>query len=85
VYYDSFERREVLKLAAEQPKRELAVILLVRYPSPETENQVKLAWAEDLKRVGYHDVVFLLAGRGREIDSLPRLPGPQYQPTVAKH
>ena len=83
-FYVACERPEVLKLAAQQPKHEMAVVVLIHYCSSPAENRVKLAWAEDLKRLGYHDIVFLLAGRGREIEGLPILPGPEYQPTVAK-
>ena len=78
------ERPTVLKLAADQPRHELAVVLLIRYFSAPEENRVKLAWTEDLKRLGYHNVVFLLSAGNRQIDGLPILPEPQSPPTVAQ-
>jgi hypothetical protein len=83
-FYTACERCDVLSLAGKQPKHELAVILLIRYFSSTEENRVKLAWVEDLKRLGYHDVVFLLAGRGTEVNGLPILPGPEHPPTIAR-
>jgi hypothetical protein len=78
------ERAAVLKLAENQPKHDLAVILLIRYFSTPEENRVKLAWREDLQKLGYHSVVFLLAGRTGEIDGLPILADPQSPTTVAQ-
>ena len=78
------ERPTVLKLAADQPRHELAVIVLIRYFSSPEENRVKVGWAQDLKKLGYHNVVFLLAGYSKQIDGLPILPDPAVPPTVAK-
>jgi hypothetical protein len=78
------ERPTVLKLAADQPRHELAVVVLIRYFSSTEENKVKLGWAEDLRKIGYHNVVFLLAGHSKQIDGLPILPEPAVPPTVAK-
>lgn len=78
------ERPAVLKLAANQPRHELAVVVLIRYFSSTEETRVKVAWAQDLKRLGYHNVVFLLAGYSKTIDGLPILPDPPVPPTVAR-
>ncbi|HVM48792.1 MAG TPA: hypothetical protein VMU04_12245 [Candidatus Acidoferrum sp.] len=78
------ERTTVLKLAAGQPRHELAVILLIHYFSPPEENRVKLAWRSDLQKLGYKDIVFLLAGRTGEVDGLPILPPPQENQAVAQ-
>jgi hypothetical protein len=78
------ERPTVLKLAAHQPRRGLAVIVLIRYFSSTEENRVKFGWARDLKQLGYHSVVFLLAGHSKDIDGLPILPDPSTPPTVAQ-
>jgi hypothetical protein len=79
------ERPAVLKLAADQPKHDLAVVVLIRYFSALEENKVKVGWAQDLKRVGYQNVVFLLAGHSKSIDGLEILPDPAIPPTVAQH
>ncbi len=84
-FYVACERPAVLKLAADQPRHELAVIVLIRYFSATEENRIKVGWAQDLKRVGYRQVVFLLAGHSKEIDGLPILPEPQIPQTVAQH
>ena len=78
------DRPMVLKLAADQPRHELAIVLLIRYFSTPEENRIKLAWKEDLTKIGYHNVVFLLAGPNRQIEGLPVLPDPQPSPAVAK-
>jgi hypothetical protein len=83
-FYTACERSTVLDLAGKQPRHGLAVILLIRYFSTTEENRVKLSWVEDLKRLGYHDVVFLLAGRGMDVDGRPILPGPHAPTTVAR-
>jgi len=78
------ERAAVLKLAADQPRHELALVLLIHYFSTPAENQVKLAWTQDLRKVGYRNIVFLLSSGGHEIDGLPILPAPEYPATVAQ-
>ncbi len=69
-------RAQVLKLAEQQPGRNLAVVLLIHYRSPVTENSVKVAWANDLKGLGYQRIVFLCAGKGMEVKGLPILESP---------
>jgi hypothetical protein len=83
-FFTACERPTVLKLAAGQPRHALAVIVLIRYFSSTEENHVKLAWTEDLKRLGYQSIVFLLAGRSKEIDGLPILPEPHAPQAVAQ-
>ena len=80
----SCDRPMVLKLAADQPRHELAVVLLIRYFSTPEENRIKLAWRADLTKIGYHNVVFLLAGPNRQIEGLPILPDPQSPQAVAQ-
>ena len=46
------DRALLLKLAGQQPRRDLAVVVLVHYPSEERENSAKLAWAKDLEGAG---------------------------------
>jgi hypothetical protein len=78
------ERPTVLKLAADQPRHELAVVILIRYLNSTEEDRVKLGWAQDLRKIGYHTVVFLLADRSKQIDGLPILPEPAIPAAVAK-
>jgi hypothetical protein len=84
-FYVACERPAVLSLAAQQPRRELAVVVLISYFSTTEEDRVKTAWMGDLKHLGYHDVVFLRAGRGMQVDGLPILKGPQEPATIARH
>jgi hypothetical protein len=83
-FYVACERPAVLKLAADQLRREMAVVVLIRYFSAQEEVRVKVGWAQDLKRLGYHQVVFLLAGHSKTIDGLPILPDPPAQAAVAR-
>ena len=83
-FFTACERPDVLKLAAGQPRHDLAVIVLIRYFSSTEENRVKLGWAQDLKQLGYHSVVFLLAGHPNQIEGLPILPEPHPSETVAR-
>jgi len=88
-FFTACERPMVLKVAAEQPKRELAVLVLMpqiyRLKDPElaekNEDQIKAIWERDLKRVGFQHVVFLRAGRGMQVYNLPTLKGPRFPAT----
>ena len=71
------DRDLVLKLAAQQPRRELAVVVLIHYPNSASEEPVKLGWVNDLKRLGYQHTVFLRGGNKMEVKDLPVLEGPQ--------
>ncbi len=77
------DRESALKLAAQQPRHELAVVVLVRYPNASTEEPVKLAWVNDLKTLGYRRVVFLRGGNGMTVNGLPVLEPPQAGATFA--
>ncbi len=76
-FYVACERPTVLSLAGQQPRRELAVVVLISYFSSTEEERVKAAWMSDLKELGYRDIVFLRAGRGMKVDGLPIVKGPQ--------
>jgi hypothetical protein len=84
-FYVACERPTILSLAAQQPRRELAVVVLISYFSTTEEHRVKAAWMGDLKRLGYRDIVFLRARRGMQVDGLPTLKGPQEPATIAQH
>jgi len=73
------DRPFLLNLAGQQPRRQLAVIVLIHYFNTADESKAKAAWSEDLKRLDYRRVVFLLAGRGKQIDGLPILETPRFQ------
>jgi hypothetical protein len=83
-FYVACERTTLLNLAGQQPRRELAVVVLISYFSTTAEDRVKAAWVGDLKRLGYHEIVFLRARRGMEVDGLCILKGPESPPTVAR-
>ncbi len=53
------DRPLLLALARQQEGREKAVIALPSYPTLESEETNKVAWANDLKTLGYQRVVFL--------------------------
>ena len=53
------DRALALKLAGEQPRRELAFVVLIYYPNSGNEEAIKLGWVNDLKELGYQRVVFL--------------------------
>ena len=78
------DRPFLLNLAGQQPRRQLAVIVLIHYFNTADESKAKAAWSEDLKRLDYRRVVFLLAGRGKQIDGLPILGDSEIPATVAK-
>jgi hypothetical protein len=71
------DRPFVLKLAGQQPGREMAVIVLPYYPNSGSEEAGKLAWVNDLKELGYRRVIFLRDCNSMEVNGLPILDGPQ--------
>jgi hypothetical protein len=70
------DRARLLKVAGEQPRRELAVIVMIHYAGAKLEDTTKLAWANDLRKLGYKRVVFLRGGTRMQINGLRTLPGP---------
>jgi hypothetical protein len=71
------DRASLLKLAGEQPRRELAVVVLIHYQSEAREDSVKLAWMNDLKALGYRRIVFLRGNNGMQANGLATLASPQ--------
>jgi len=70
------DRALVLKIAREQPKHELAVVVLNLYPLPADEEAVKLGWVSDLEQLGYHRIVFLRGRNSVDVKGLPIVDGP---------
>lgn len=71
------DRALLMKLAGQQPRRDLAVIVLLHYPGAATEDSVKLAWVKDLRGMGYQRIVFLRSGNRMQVNGLPTLESPQ--------
>jgi len=65
------DRPFLLKLAGQQPRRDLAVIVLIHYPGASEEDSTKLAWVKDLKGLGYQRIVFLRGARSLKVNGLP--------------
>jgi hypothetical protein len=82
-YQSICDRPTVLKLARQQLGRELAVIVLIHYPSAESEEPVKVAWVSDLTGLGYRHIVFLRGGNKLQVNGLPVLASPQPLATFA--
>ena len=82
-YQTICDRAHVLALAGQQPRRDLAVVVLIHYPGPSTEGPVKLAWVNDLKGLGYQRVVFLRGGNRMQVNGLPVLESPSASAIVA--
>ena len=83
-FLSSFDKDGVISLAKQQPGRELAVVILIRYNNIDS---VKQTWIERLNSLGYQRVVFL-QGDGMKINGLSILDNPgHYNPTseVAEH
>ena len=72
-------RADVLKAAAAQPRRELAVSVLVFYPGGEAiEEPVKQKWDQELKAFSYQRVIFLRGGnKSKQVNGLTILESPQ--------
>ncbi len=77
-----FDRPAVLKLAREQPGRELAAVVLTHYPNSGDEEAIKVSWVNDLKGLGFQRVVFLRGRNGMDVKGLAILDSPQ-QSTMA--
>lgn len=75
------DRAYLLKLATQQPRHELAVVVLVHYPEATVENTAKQAWVRDLKRLGYQRIVFLRGQNSMSVNGLQVLEYPQ-APTI---
>ena len=77
-----FRRDDVLDVAKQQPGRELAVVILIHYPTQDATDAVKTKWTGLLTGLGYQRVVFLSGYGGKAVDGLPILaqvggePGP---------
>jgi len=71
------DRAFLLKLAGQQPRRDLAVVVLVHYPGARQEDPIKAAWVNDLKGLGYQRIVFLRAENSMKVNGLPLLEYPQ--------
>jgi hypothetical protein len=67
------KRDDVLDVAKQMPGRELAVVILIHYPTQDTADAVKAKWASLLTGLGYQRVVFLGGVSSRQIDGLPIL------------
>ena len=76
-YRSVCDRPLLLRLAARQPGRELAVIVLVHYPGADAEADTKLAWVNDLTRLGYRRIVFLRSRNDMKVDGLILLETPR--------
>jgi hypothetical protein len=82
-YLSIFDRAGVLSLAAQQPRRELAVVVLIYYPCAEVEEFKKQNWLNDLKALGYQRIVFLRGGSSMAALGLPVLGSPSASTTMA--
>lgn len=67
------KRDDVLKVAKQQRGRELAVVILIHYPSESQTDAVKGKWTGLLTELGYQQVVFLGGYGGKQVDGLPIL------------
>jgi hypothetical protein len=76
-YRSICDRTQLLKLAGQQPGRALAVIVMIHYVSAQQEDTTKLAWMNDLKRLGYKRIVFLRGGNRMQVNGLPMLACPE--------
>ena len=77
------DRAFLLKVAGKQPRRDLAVIVMIHYPGSRAEDAAKLAWVNDLKGLGYQRIVFLRGSNKMQVNGLPLLEYPQAAPTFA--
>lgn len=71
------DRPFMLKVARQQPRHELAVVVLTHYPNSGDEETIKQAWVNDLKELGYQRVVFLRGRNSMEVKGLAVLDDPQ--------
>jgi 5,10-methylenetetrahydrofolate reductase len=82
-YRSICDRARLLTLAGQQPRRELAVIVMIHYPGANTEDAAKLAWVRDLKTLGYERIVFLRGGSRMQINGLSVLECPPASTALA--
>jgi hypothetical protein len=82
-YQSIYDRPALLKLARQQSGRELAVIVLMHYPSAAFEETIKLAFVNDLTELGYRRIVFLRAGNKMRVNGLLVLSSPRAPATFA--
>ena len=75
-FRSTFDRTAALKLAADQPHRDLAAVVLIHYIKPGQEAEVRDAWVADLTRLGYKRVVFLLGNNKMQANGLPVIAAP---------
>jgi hypothetical protein len=67
-------RDDVLEVAKQLPDHDLAVVILVHYPSQSAADAVKTKWSGLLTSLGYQRVVFLGGfGGGSQVNGLPVL------------
>ena len=71
------DRPLVLKLASQQPGRELAAVVLVHYPNAGDEEVIKRLWLADLEALGYRHVVFLRGQNSMKVKGLTILDEPE--------
>ena len=82
-YQSICDRAFLLKLAGQRPRRDLAVVVLIHYPTAAGEDSTKLAWVNDLKGLGYRRIVFLRGGNSMQVNGLPILKSPQVSAVFA--
>jgi HYDIN/CFA65/VesB-like, Ig-like domain len=75
-YWSVCNRALALKVAGQQPRHELAVVVLIHYPNSVTEVPAKQAWLKDLAALGYRRVVFLRGLNKIKVKGLTILPDP---------
>jgi hypothetical protein len=64
-------KNAVLDVAKQQPRRELAAVILVHYEAECESQAVRKDWASLLRAAGYQRVVFLRAPGNMQINGLP--------------
>jgi hypothetical protein len=67
------DKRAVLDVARQQPRRELAAVILVHYKAACEGQAVQQDWAGRLRALGYQRIVFLSAPSNMQINGLPIL------------
>lgn len=67
------DKGAVLKVAKQQPGRQLAVVILIHYADDGQAAAVKRNWTSLLTGVGYQRVVFLRGLNGMRVNGLPVL------------
>jgi hypothetical protein len=78
------DRQYVLQLAAEQPKHDLGVVMLVHYDDLAREEAVKAGWVEDLRKLHYQRIVFVRADYEMHANGLPIISESAQVPAIAE-